>query len=149
MRKIIFLLVSVLFTIGAFAQIKDPVKWTTTSRKKGDFYEVVLTASLPKPWHIYSQTTGDGGPVATKFKFTKSPLLIFNGDVKEIGKLKEDYDKNFDTKVKYYGDKVDFVQNVKVKNNVKTNVNVTVEYMTCDDTQCLPPTKKTFSVSLL
>ena len=147
MQRTVFLLASVLFAAGAFAQIKDPVKWTTTSRKKGESYEVVLTASLPKTWHIYSQKTGGGIP--TKFKFTKSPLLTFNGEVKELGKLKEEYDKNFDTKVKYYGDKVDFVQNVKVKNNVKTNVNVTVEYMTCDDSQCLPPTKKTFNVSLL
>ena len=54
----------------------------------------------------------------------------------------------FDTKVKYFGEQVSFVQNVKVKGNIKTNVSVTVEYMTCDDSQCLPPTKKTFSVSL-
>ncbi len=148
MRKIIFLLICVSFVCNAMAQIKDPVKWTTASRKKTTGYEVVITATLPKPWHIYSQNTGEGGPVATNFKFTKNPLLTFDGNVKEVGKLKENYDKLFDTKVKYYGDKVDFVQTVKVRGNVKTNVNVTVEYMTCDDSQCLPPTKKTFIVSL-
>ena len=148
MRKIVFLLVSMVFSLATFAQIKDPVKWTATSKKKAGGYEVVLTATLPKPWHIYSQHTGDGGPVATSFKFSKNPLVTFDGNVKELGKLKEQYDKLFDTKVKYYGDKVDFVQTVKVKGNVKTNVNVTVEYMTCDDSQCLPPTKKTFNVSL-
>ena len=148
MRTIISLSVFVLLAFSAVAQIKDPVKWTAMSRKKAAGYEVVLTATLPKPWHIYSQSTGEGGPVATNFKFTKNPLLTFEGAVKEVGQLKENYDKLFDTKVKYYGDKVDFVQNVKVKGNVKTNVNVTVEYMTCDDSQCLPPTKKTFNVSL-
>lgn len=148
MRKIIFLVVGVLFVSSAIAQLKDPVKWTAISRKKANGYEVVLTAVLPKPWHIYSQNTGEGGPVATNFKFTKNPLLTFDGGVKEVGKLKENYDKLFDTKVKYYADKVDFVQTVKVRGNVKTNVNVTVEYMTCDDSQCLPPTKKTFNVSL-
>jgi thiol:disulfide interchange protein DsbD len=130
------------------AQIKDPVKWTATSRKSANGYDVVLTATLPKPWHIYSQTTGEGGPVPTTFKFAKNPLVMFDGKVKEVGALKEQYDKLFDTKVKYYGDKVDFVQTVKVKGNLKTNVNVTVEYMTCDDSQCLPPTKKSFNVSL-
>lgn len=148
MRKIIILLICVSFVFNAMAQIKDPVKWTTASRKKTNGYEVVITATLPKSWHIYSQNTGEGGPVATNFKFTKNPLLTFNGNVKEIGTLKENYDKLFDTKVKYYGDKVDFVQTVKVRGNVKTNVNVTVEYMTCDDSKCLPPTKKTFTVSL-
>ena len=143
---VVLALLSVSFS--ANAQIKDPVKWSATSKKVGSGYEVTLTASLPKPWHIYSQHTGDGGPIPTSFKFAKNPLVTFDGGVKEVGKLKEEYDKNFDTKVKSFGDKVDFVQNVKVKGNIKTNVSVTVEYMTCDDSQCLPPTKKTFSVSL-
>ena len=148
MRKIISLVILVLFVFSAMAQIKDPVKWTAASRKKANGYEVVITATLPKMWHIYSQHTGEGGPVATNFKFAKNPLLTLDGGVKEVGKLKENYDKLFDTQVKYYGDKVDFVQAVKVRGNVKTNVNVTVEYMTCDDSKCLPPAKKTFNVSL-
>lgn len=148
MRTFFSLMVFCMVAVGAMAQVKDPVKWKTSSKKVGDAYEVTLTATLPKPWHIYSQHTGKGGPLPTSFKFSQHPLLSYKGDVKEIGKLKEDYDENFDTKVKYYGDKVDFVQTVKVKGNLKTNVNVTVEYMTCDDSQCLPPTKKTFNVSL-
>ncbi|MDQ6813473.1 MAG: hypothetical protein M3040_07055 [Bacteroidota bacterium] len=148
MRSTISYIIFTLFAINSFSQVKDPVKWSATSRKKAGAYEVVLTAIMPKPWHIYSQKTGEGGPVATTFKFTKNPLLTFDGGVKEVGALKENYDKLFETKVKYFADKVDFVQTVKVKGNVKTNVNVTVEYMTCDDSQCLPPTKKTFNVSL-
>ena len=150
MRRILSLVFFLFVALGsqAIAQLKDPVQWSAASKKTGSGYEVTITASLPKPWHIYSQFTGDGGPIPTTFKFAKNPLVTFNGQVKEVGKLKEEYDKNFDTKVKYYGDKVEFVQNVQVKGNIKTNVSVTVEYMTCDDSQCLPPTKKTFSVSL-
>jgi thiol:disulfide interchange protein DsbD len=127
MRTILCFFLFALFAFDASAQIKDPVKWTATSRKNGKGYEVVMTATLPKPWHIYSQTTGEGGPIATSFKFTKNPLITLNGSVKEVGKLKEEYDKLFDTKVKYYGDKVDFVQAVVVKGKLKTNVNVTVD----------------------
>lgn len=148
MRLYLLVLSALLFSTGAMAQIKDPVKWTTSSKKKGDSYEVVLTATLPRPWHIYSQHTGVGGPLPTNFKFTKNPLLTFDGQVKEVGRLKEEYDPNFETKVKYFGDRVDFVQTVKVRGNLKTNVNVTVEYMTCNESLCLPPTKKTFNVSL-
>jgi hypothetical protein len=148
MRKFLTLLLVMFLAVGAMAQIKDPVKWKASSKKVANGYEVTLTATLPKPWHIYSQTTGEGGPLPTKFTFNKHPLLSYSGGVKEVGKLKEEYDKNFDTKVKYFGDQVAFVQTVKVKGNVKTNVNVTVEYMTCNDSQCLPPTKKSFNVSL-
>ena len=145
---LLFIVSSLLLSVGAFAQIKDPVKWKASAKKVASGYNVTLTATMPKPWHIYSQHTGDGGPIPTNFKFAKNPLVTFNGGVIEVGKLKEEYDKNFDTKVKYFGEQVSFVQNVKVKGNIKTNVSVTVEYMTCDDSQCLPPTKKTFSVSL-
>ena len=148
MYKIISLVVASLFSLATMAQIKDPVKWTATTRKTASGVEVVLSATLPKPWHIYSQFTGEGGPIATSFKFSKNPLVTLEGNIKEVGKLKEQYDKLFDTKVKYFGDKVEFVQLVKVKANVKTNLNVTVEYMTCDDSQCLPPTKKNFTISL-
>lgn len=147
MYKFIFFLIA-LFTSGVVvAQVKDPVKWTASSIKKGDSYNVTLTAVLPKPWHIYSQKTGEG-PLPTKLTFAKNPLIKLQGDVKEVGKLKEEYDKNFDTKVKYFAYKVDFVQTLKVPAKVKTNIAVTVEYMTCDDKQCLPPTKKTFNVAL-
>ena len=148
MKKLLLIGIVMIIGLSAIAQIKDPVKWKATSKKVGNSYQVILTATLPKPWHIYSQFTGRGGPLPTELKFTKNPLLTFDGGVKEVGKLKEEYDTNFDTKVKYFGDKVDFVQMVKVKGNLKTNVNVTIEYMTCDDNQCLPPTKKTFNVSL-
>ena len=148
MKKLLLIGIVMIIGLSAIAQIKDPVKWKATSKKVGNSYQVILTATLPKPWHIYSQFTGRGGPLPTELKFTKNPLLTFDGGVKEVGKLKEEYDTNFDTKVKYFGDKVDFVQMVKVKGNLKTNVNVTIEYMTCDDSQCLPPTKKTFNVSL-
>jgi thiol:disulfide interchange protein DsbD len=146
MQRFIFFLSVTFFSVAAVAQIKDPVKWSASSKKKGDSYEVVLTATLPKPWHIYSQKTEGAVPIS--FKFNKNPLLTFQGNVKEVGKLKSEYDKLFDATVKYYADKVDFVQTVKVKGNLKTNVGVTVEYMTCDDHQCLPPTKKTFNVAL-
>ena len=148
MHKLLSVLTLICLSCGAMAQIKDPVKWSTSSKKVGDNYQVTLTAKLPSPWHIYSQKTGEGGPIPTKVTFAKNPLVTIIGGVKEDGKLKEEYDKNFDTKVKYYGDEVDFIQTVKVRGNLKTNIVATVEYMTCDDHQCLPPTKKTFSVAL-
>jgi len=148
MQKTILLFGFILLAFHSMGQIKEPVKWNATSNKKAGSYEIVITATLPEHWHIYSQSTGEGGPVATSFKFTKNPLLTFRGRVKELGALKENYDKLFGTQVKYYNDKVTFVQGVKVKGNVKTNVDVTVEFMACNNVQCLPPAKKSFNVSL-
>ena len=137
------------FVFFAKAQTENPVKWSYAATKKGDkMYQVVLTAALPKPWHIYSQSTPDGGPRPTKISFQKNPLLVAEGAIKENGALKTTHDPNFGVDVKYYADKVEFVQLIKLKSAAKTNVSGTIEYMVCNDEKCLPPTKQSFDIKL-
>lgn len=149
MKKIVFVFALMFFFSYIHAQIKDPVSWKYEAVKKsGDTYELVITATVEKPWHIYSQNTGAGGPVPTNFTFKKNPLVDLSGKTQEVGKLQKTYDNNFKTNVLYYSGQVVFKQLVKVKGNVKTNVSGVVEYMVCDDQQCLPPTKKSFEIKL-
>ncbi|MFL9484771.1 protein-disulfide reductase DsbD domain-containing protein [Chitinophagaceae bacterium LWZ2-11] len=146
-----FLLVSLLSVVGfaVQAQIKDPVIWKYEAKKKAaGVYELTITATVESPWHIYSQNTGKGGPVATAFTYKANPLVTLDGKTKENGKLEKVFDKSFNTNVLYYSNTVTFVQTVKVKGGVKTNVSGVVEYMVCDDEQCLPPTKKPFDIKL-
>ncbi len=145
----LLLLAGILFTAGAMAQIQDPVQWTYSARKKADkVYELVITAKMARPWHVYSQFTPEGGPVPTKLSFKNNPLATLDGKVKELGKLKVEHDQSFGVDVKSFYDQVEFVQTVKLKGNVKTNISGTVEYMVCDDHQCLPPTTKSFDIKL-
>ncbi len=140
-----FLMASVLVQ----AQTEGLVKWAFVAKKKdAKTYEWVASASLPKTWHIYSQTTSKGGPVPTKITFKTNPLLLINGAAKENGALKTTHDPVFDVDVKYFNDKVDFNQLVKLKTAATTNVSGTVEYMICNDEKCLPPTKQAFDVKL-
>ena len=132
-----------------FAQIQNPVSWTATSKKIGDkTYEVRLTANINQGWHVYSQTTPDGGPVPTTISFTKNPLVTIDGKTKEIGKLEQRHEALFGVDVKQFSNKIDFVQVVKLKADVKTSVDVAVEFMVCNDKQCLPPSTKKFTVAL-
>ena len=147
--KYLFTLVLCCSLVAGFSQIEDPVKWDYTAVKKSDnVYELKITATVAKPWHIYSQSTDKGGPVPTSFVFKKNPLVTVDGKLKENGKLETVHDKNFGVDVKYYSDKVAFVQTVKLKGKAKTSIAGTVEYMVCNDEKCLPPTKKSFDVKL-
>ncbi len=147
MKKTALSLILSFTAFALFAQLKNPVQWTYSAQKKAtNLYEVTITASLPKPWHIYSQSTPKGGPIPTKITFNSNPLVTADGNTKETGTLKVDHDPNFGIDVKYYSDKVQFVQTVKLKQKVKTNITGTIEYMVCNDSQCLPPTKKTFDI---
>lgn len=145
---IVSLVLFVLVSCDTQAQ-QSPVTWTFNAKKQSDkVYDVVITAALPQPWHIYSQATPEGGPVPTSFVFKTNPLITFSGSPKEVGKLKTDHDENFDIDVKYYADKIEFVQRVNLKFSVKTNVAGTIEYMVCNDVKCLPPTKVAFNIKL-
>ncbi len=150
MKKLALLSALLIGSIASIAQLKDPVQWDFKAvKKEANSYEIVITATLPQPWHIYSQNTPKGGPRPTIVSFNKNPLVSLDGKVKEVGKLKKEKDEIFKVNVMYYGDKVEFVQKVKVKGAIKTNLTGTVEYMVCDDEQCLPPTRKSFDIKLM
>lgn len=150
MKKILSVVLALVLCQFASAQIKDPVAWTFEAKKKStDLYEIVITANVPKPWHMYSQTMASGGPVPTKVVFNNNPLVQKQGATKETGKLEKINDKIFDMEVVFLSGKVVYTQTVKVKPGIKTNIAGYVNYMVCDDEQCLPPTKKQFDIKLL
>ena len=133
--------------IEVFAQ--TPYAWSYTAKKTGDkSYEIHCTVNLNAPWHTYSQFTPDGGPVPTKFVFTKNPLYTLDGDVKEEGKMITKHETVFGVDVKYFDGQVDFIQKVKLKSTAKTNFSGAVTFMVCNDEQCLPPATQKFSVPL-
>ena len=149
MKKIFSILAILCITFAASAQIQDPVDWSYSVKKVStDTYTFTATANIEGDWHIYSQTTGKGGPIPTKITFNKNPLITIVGETKEIGKVKQVYDDLFKTTVRYIGETATYTQTLKVRGGLKTNISGTVSYNVCDDRQCLPPSKKTFDLKL-
>ena len=148
--KHLFTLLSVLMiTTLASAQSAKQVKWSFTSKKIAEkTYEIHMTASLNGNWHMYAQNVGVDGPVPTTFTYTKNPLLSVDGKPKEVGKVIKKKEEVWGGVVNYYEKSVNFIQVVKVKGNIKTNIAGKVEFMVCDDQQCLPPSQVEFTVNL-
>lgn len=150
MRNFFIIVILALLSNSAAAQSGSKVQWTFSSKKIGaNKYEVIMTANIQKTWHLYSQhQSEDAIALPTNFKFVKNPLVVLEGKVVEKGKLISAFDKATNSNSRYYADKVDFVQVVTVKAGVKTTVAGEVEFMVCDDKQCLPPDRVKFSVQL-
>jgi hypothetical protein len=149
MKQLVSLILVVLLTSQALCQVKNPVKWSFAAKKIDQVsYEVSLTATVDPGWHVYSQTTPDGGPSATVISFTQNPLIVLDGPVKEVGKLEQKYEELFGVNVKQFSNKVTFVQTVKLKGKAKTAINGTIEFMSCNNKECLPPANQKFSISL-
>ena len=129
---------------------QSPVSWTFASKKLTDnTYEIKMTATMEKGWHLYSQVQPDdalAGP--TTFTITSNPLIELVGKIKENGKMQKFHDKELGISANQYSEKVEFVQTIKLKGKVKTSFNGSVEYQTCDDKKCLPPKTVNFKVAL-
>lgn len=141
-----FAMVAIYPTIAS-AQIPNPVKWNFTSKKiNSKTYEVHITATIEAGWKLYSQEAGEG-PVPTRFKFSKNPLLTTNGKVKEQGKLIKQFDPQFDSELRFYQNSVNFIQTVALKGN-STTLKGSVEYMATDSHQALPPKQVDFAIKV-
>ena len=147
MRNLSLFLLGLLFFSAVQAQ--SPVSWSYSAKKiAAGVYEIHLIATVQSPWHIYSQITPDGGPVPTKISFSKNPLVTMEGTAKEVGKLVTKHEEVFGVDVKYFEGTAEFVQTIKLKNKIKTSITASVEFMVCNDVQCLPPTTKSFDIAL-
>jgi DsbC/DsbD-like thiol-disulfide interchange protein len=148
MKRIYLVIVAMLFTATAFAQIEAPVKWSYAAKKISATEAVVLVKATIEPgWHIYSQNLKDGGPVATSFTFTPAKSYTMVGKPVEPKAITK-YEDSFKMNVSYFENSVVFQQKVKLKGTSATTVKGKVEYMTCNDRKCLPPDEVEFSVSV-
>ncbi|MDQ6845120.1 MAG: sugar transporter [Bacteroidota bacterium] len=143
MKKITFTLVLAVIIQYSFSQILNPVTFSYATVKKGNNqYEVHIKTSVDPKWHIYSISNPEGGALATTISFNNAVKV---GQVKETGKLKTTFEKEFNVNQKFFENKVDFVQLVKLLPGNK-KITGSIEYMACNDRQCLPPKKIPFEI---
>lgn len=126
---------------------ENPVSFNYEVKKiSGNIYEVKIIAKIDEPWHIYSQFTPPEGPsLPTHISFAKNPMVELIGRPEEKGTLITKHEEILDVKLKYFANRVEFVQKVKLKYAVKTNLSGSIEYMACMDGRCLMPTTEKFA----
>lgn len=138
--KIFFtLLLSYLSILGFSQTALNPVSWNVryeeTSHSEG---QLVFTAIIDNKWHIYSQRPTDAGPIPTTFSITPTADYELVGNVEEKD-AHEEYVAAFDAKVFVFAKEAVFKQKIKRKSNKAFDITSSVEFMTCNDMQCLPP----------
>lgn len=141
MKKLFLLLLLTTISIGAVhAQILDPVKWSTSIKKISDSeYDLISKAKIDKGWHLYSQVVPDDGPLPTAFVFEENDHYKSIGDIKEAKGVTE-HDPVFDMVITFFENTATFTKRIKLTGNQGTIIKGEVEFMVCDDTNCLPPT---------
>jgi DsbC/DsbD-like thiol-disulfide interchange protein len=147
MKKILFIAAAMMLSMQLHAQILTPVKWAYGFKKTGKQEAVIfIKATIDEGWHVYSQTVKDGGPVKTSFTYAASKAYTLVGKTQEPTPVTR-YEKAFTMNVSFFEKSVIFQQKVKLKAG-QAILKGTLEYMTCNDKQCLPPETVEFSVAV-
>ena len=145
MKKLTLLIAISLIGPAVFAQILKPVKWSYAAKKINKTEAVLLIkATIDQGWHIYSTQQKDGGPVKTSLTITPSKDYAINGAVAEPKPVTK-FENAFKMNVSYFEKSVIFQQKIKLKKD-QVNIKGQVEYMVCNDKQCLPPEDTDFSI---
>ena len=141
------LLSMVLGLTTAFAQIQDPVQFKTELKTISETEaQIVFTGVIDAGWHVYSTGLPEGGPISATFNTDKMEGVELDGKLMPEGKEIEAFDKVFEMKLRYFEGKATFVQKLKIT-AANYFIEGYLEYGSCNDENCLPPTEVSFSFS--
>ncbi len=122
------------------AQILNPVKWDYSTNKISDCeVELTFKATLDEGWHVYGQKAYDDGPIPTSIHFVKSSNYELVGKTIE-SKLIKKFEPVFGTELEFFDKEAIFKQKVRIKSDKSFEIKDTLEFMTCNNVQCLAPT---------
>ncbi|MBO5678461.1 MAG: thioredoxin family protein [Bacteroidaceae bacterium] len=125
------------------AQMHEPIKCETSWEVVSDgVAELRIAATIDAGWHLYSTELEDGPTAATLVVETIEGARL-DGKLGFEGKEIAKYDDMFGMDVRYFEDKVTFVQRFAIESDDYA-VQGYFQYGACDDQSCLPPTNVEF-----
>jgi thiol:disulfide interchange protein DsbD len=146
-KNILFTLIFFSLIVTSWAQILKPVSWSFSTEAINDKEAyVVATAKIDKGWHVYSLNIEDGGPIATSLTLNPSKSYTLVGKTTEAPEAEKAFDPNFNMNIAWHENRAVFKQKVKL-NTQEATINGVLEFMVCNDKQCLPPEEIEFKVT--
>ncbi|MBO7267421.1 MAG: thioredoxin family protein [Bacteroidaceae bacterium] len=125
------------------AQMHEPIKCETSWEVVSDgVAELRIAATIDAGWHLYSTELEDGPTAATLVVETIEGARL-DGKLGFEGKEIAKYDDMFGMDVRYFEDKVTFVQRFAIESDDYA-LQGYFQYGACDDQSCLPPTNVEF-----
>jgi len=140
------MVVAMMVATNLWSQMENPVKWKfSTDKVEGKQAELVFSAEIDYPWHLYSAYMPAGGPIATTAYYDESDAFTLVDGIVEVTKPKIKYDKGFQMDVGTISGKAEFRQKVLFKTGGTHTITGEIEFQACDDNVCLPPIGVSFS----
>lgn len=148
MKNLFLVSVFTLISSILFGQLQ--VEWDIyTEKVDKENATLVFEAKIDQGWHLYSQFLGeDEGPIPTSFIYKENNNFIFVGEAKEIGVVVQ-FDEVWGFDIAYFSNKARFEQKIHLKNPNESILEGEIEFMICNESECMPPEIYPFKIDLL
>ncbi|MEN6618855.1 MAG: thioredoxin family protein [Rikenellaceae bacterium] len=155
-KQFLFLLVFLIyFPTGSalMAQmITQPLSWSIqVNPVNANIYEIAVIGVIDESrseWHIYDLGPYTDGPNPTSLTLELSSGVKLVGSNYLLTKVKKVFDEMFGMEIGICEGKIIVAQKVEVTAKDSVEIDAIVEWMTCDNSTCLPPTEKEFKIKL-
>ena len=134
-KYINFISVFLFYCYHSNAQIQEPVKWRCHINESG---AVIFQATVEKGWHLYDMDLPEGGPISTSFEFEQISGAELSGKVYTDSKVHSQYEEMFGMTVRWFSENPVFVQKLKITDKAKFQITGRIDYMSCNDENCIP-----------
>jgi len=153
----------VLYILFAFLPLSNQAQdWSFSIKKiSSDEIELLFKADIEGKWHIYSQyiDSAEFTPIPTSFHFEKSNNYELLGEFKSEGNnyvtgfineglAEKVFDDVFGMDLMFFGHEASFSQKIKILSDKPFKLKGYLEFMCCDDKQCLPPEEVEYEFSI-
>ncbi|MCC6859568.1 MAG: thioredoxin family protein [Bryobacterales bacterium] len=153
MRRALFVVAALAWSLPAQAQRLDPIQWSLTletpSAPPGATVLARLEARMQPGWHLYSLSTPKGGPIPTTIRLAENQSVL--GYKVHQPKPVRAFDRNFNLDTETYETSAVFLLEVTLKPDAgpaRTELTALVRYQACDDRLCIPPVRKSATAVL-
>jgi len=152
MIKVKLLLASAfLFTTGLIsAQLdENPVTWKYSLGEPSEgSREIIFTAQIAAPWHVYAIKLEKEGPYPTTFTFEPDASVTLIGELTELTKPTMKFDEGFKFNIGMYSKKASFSQKVQNTSGKPGKLKVSITFQCCDDETCIAPATQEFMIDI-
>ena len=130
--------------IAASAQMQDPVHFSVSQKKVApNEIEVTFSGKIDAGWHVYSTALPADGPISATITTEKNEGAAPKGSLGHKGKEINQYDNMFGMNLRFFENSVTFYQRYKLTGKTY-HVKGYLEYGSCNDEMCMPPTQVEF-----
>ena len=148
MKKLVTLLMFTFLALAVQAQILTPVKWNIKLEDSESAEKtLIFSAKLDAGWHLYDMNLPEGGPISTSFSFENLKGAKTIGTPVASKEATTVFDEQFQMELRWFAGEVSFRQKIEVTDPKHLQVGGYVEYMACNDENCLPPEQEEFAFS--